>query len=249
MRHRTNVDAGYFRIDDLPAITGAGELAMVVTDVTGRETTIVRDFYASSNLLKKGLAEYSYSLGLLRNNYAFESNDYGDMAFIGAHRFGIDESWTLGGRLELSEDVQLIGATSDWALRQGGVLSAGFAASNSDRDVGGSWLFGYEWQNDDYRIRAQATGSSSNMAVIDPYLNAVPKKLQFAVNAGMNRGIVGALAATYVHQSYWDRESRDVFTINYSTRYRELFVSVYTSLIHSGSSDLMIGMMMSPRIW
>jgi len=242
LRSRENVDAGFFRVDDLPAVTGAGELTMVVTDVMGREQILTREFYASAELLKPGLAEYSYSLGYLRENYGYVSNEYGEPAFIGAHRQGIDDSWTLGGRVELSEDVQLFGGTSDRALRWGGVVSTGLAISHSDRDLGGSWLLGYEWQNIDYRIRAQATGSSRSMAVVDPYLNALPRKLQLVVNAGLNRGIVGSLVATYVHQSFWDRGKRDVLTLTYSTRFRDFFVSMYSSLISSNSFDYMVGM-------
>ncbi|MFW2404038.1 MAG: fimbria/pilus outer membrane usher protein [Gammaproteobacteria bacterium] len=245
LRNRQNVEAGFFRIDDLPAITGAGELTLVVTDVMGRETTIIRDFYASSELLKQGLAEYSYSLGFMRRGYGLESNDYGDPAFIGAHRLGIDNSWTVGGRLELSEDVQLIGGTSNWSVRRGGVASTGLAVSNSDDGVGASWLLGYEWLSRDYRLRAQATGSTRDMAVVDPYLNNVPQKLQFAINAGLNRGIIGSLVATYIHQSYWDRDSRDVLTLTYNTRFRDFFVSMYSSVVYAGSSDLMIGMNVS----
>jgi len=245
LRSRQEVESGFFRIDNLPTITGAGEMTMVTTDALGREQTVTQDFYASSELLKRGLAEYSYSLGLLRENFSYASNDYGEPAFIGAHRQGIDNRWTLGGRVELSDEVQLIASTSDWALHRGGVVSTGVAVSNSDRDFGGSWLLGYEWQTNDYRIRAQATGSSRDMAVVDPYLNSIPRKLQLVANAGLNRGIVGSLAATYVHQAYWDRGSRNVFTVTYSARIQDFFMSVYSSFIHSGSSDYMIGLTLS----
>lgn len=242
LRHREAVDAGFFRIDDPPTITGAGQLTMVVTDVTGREQTLTRDFYASAELLKTGLAEYSYTLGFLRRGFGYASNDYGEAAFIGAHRVGIDDRWTIGGRIELSEDAQLLGATSDRALGRGGVVTAGLALSHSDRDMGRAWLLGYEWQSPAYRLRAQATGSSRAMAVVDPYLDAVPRKLQLVVNAGLNRGIIGSLVATYAHQDYWDRDGRDVLTLTYSTRVRDFFVSMYTSLIHAGSTDYMVGM-------
>lgn len=242
LRHRENVDSGFFRIDDVPAVTGAGQLTMVVTDIMGRQQTLTQDFYASAQLLREGLTDYSYSLGLLRRNFGYVSNDYGEPVFIGAHRLGVNESLTLGGRVELSERVQMVGSTADWSPRPGGVFSTGFAVSNSARDLGASWLLGYEWRDMDYRIRAQATGSSRNMAVVDPWLSALPQKLQLAINAGLNTGIVGSLSGTYVHQSYWGRGSRDVLTVNYSTHVREVFLNFYTSVINAGSSDLMIGM-------
>ena len=80
------------------------------------------------------------------------------------------------------------------------------------------------------------------MAVVDPYEYTVPRKLQFALNAGWNRGIVGSIVATYVHQAFWDRDSRDVLTVTYNTRIRDFFFSVYTSAIHSQSFDYEVGM-------
>ena len=92
----------------MPAVTGAGELKMVVTDMLGQEQVITQDFYASAQMLKPGLSEYSYSLGKMRERFGYASFDYGELAFVGAHRQGIDENWTLGARLELSEVAQLI---------------------------------------------------------------------------------------------------------------------------------------------
>ena len=193
LRYRREVDSGRFRIDDVPTITGAGQLTMVTTDAFGREQMLIQDVYASTQLLRdRACRSTPTASGCSARTFSYASNDYDEPAFIGAHRVGIDERWTAGGRLELSEDVQLIGGTTDLGLHRGGVLSSGVAFSHSERDVGGSLLLGYEWQSDDYRFRAQATGSTRDMAVVDPYLNAVPKKLQFVANAGMNRGIVGS---------------------------------------------------------
>ena len=45
------VDAGPFRIENLPAINGAGSATLVLRDVTGKETTQAVPFFVSSRLL------------------------------------------------------------------------------------------------------------------------------------------------------------------------------------------------------
>ena len=58
------VPPGPFAIEDLPALTGAGELQLKVTDLLGRETLVTQSYYVSSRLLRAGLSEYSYEVGL-----------------------------------------------------------------------------------------------------------------------------------------------------------------------------------------
>ena len=95
LRSRESVDPGQFEINDIPVTTGDGQVRMVVTDVLGREQIYSQDFYASSELLRDGLSEYSYSVGALRRNYGAVSNDYDDIAFLGSHRYGISSELTL----------------------------------------------------------------------------------------------------------------------------------------------------------
>ena len=71
-------------------------MQMVVTDILGRETTYTQDFYVSPELLRTGLSEYSYSLGAIRKNFGYESNNYGDIALLATHRYGINDRLTVG---------------------------------------------------------------------------------------------------------------------------------------------------------
>ena len=115
LRYQDNVAPGTFRVEDIPVTTGDGQVRMVVTDVLGREQVYTQDFYASADLLHAGLQEYSYSIGALRRNYGLVSNDYDEAAFIGAHRFGVSDVLTIGGRLEGTGDIQVVSGSADWA--------------------------------------------------------------------------------------------------------------------------------------
>ena len=62
------VDAGPFRIEDLPAIDG-GVAELVLRDVTGKTTTEAVPFFVSSRLLAPGALDYSAEAGYARQYY------------------------------------------------------------------------------------------------------------------------------------------------------------------------------------
>ncbi len=64
LRMRRQVPSGPFSIQDLPVTTGQGDARLVIRDILGREQVITQPFYATSRLLKQGLHDYSYELGL-----------------------------------------------------------------------------------------------------------------------------------------------------------------------------------------
>ena len=59
--------------------------------VFGKESTAVVPYVRYDSMLKQGLHDFSYEAGYLRRNYAIESNDYGDFAAVGTHRYGVTE--------------------------------------------------------------------------------------------------------------------------------------------------------------
>ena len=244
LQQRKSVDSGFFQVDDIPVITGSGELKMVVRDIMGREQILYQDFYASSELLRRGLSDYSYSLGYLRRNYAIESNDYGPLAFVGAHRVGINEGWTAGGRLEATDDVQIVAASSDLALGINGVLSGGAGLSRSDAGTGNTWLLGYEYLNSDFHIGGQVTGQSARMATLDPLLSVYPTKLQMLVSGGFNKGIIGSVGASFVHQSFHGLPGRNIFSAHYNLNVNyDNYVSLFASYVDGVESDYTVGLM------
>ena len=52
LRYQRDLAPGTFRIDDVPVVTGSGEMQMVVTDILGRERIYTQEFYASPELLR-----------------------------------------------------------------------------------------------------------------------------------------------------------------------------------------------------
>ena len=82
---------GPFTIDRLPAITGAGQMQVVVTDALGRQQVITQPYYSGRTLLRQGLNEYSFEAGAIREDYGLRSNAYGDLILAGTFRRGLTE--------------------------------------------------------------------------------------------------------------------------------------------------------------
>jgi outer membrane usher protein len=77
LRLQQSVPPGPFEIPNVPLITGAGDVQLVVRDLLGRQRVLVVPYYVSSALLRAGLTDYTFELDFERDNFGIESNDYG----------------------------------------------------------------------------------------------------------------------------------------------------------------------------
>ncbi|MEA2329264.1 MAG: outer rane usher protein [Thermoanaerobaculia bacterium] len=147
-----HIPPGPFELRNIPVSAGAGNAVFVVRDVFGREQTMASPFYYSTDVLGKGISEYVYSAGFVRDNFGVRSFDYGSPAVIGFHRIGVTEDLTLGGRLEASRDVVSGGPRAtkrthfgDFGLAVASSVDhsrAGFAAELGYRYLGRRFSFG-----------------------------------------------------------------------------------------------------------
>ncbi|GAA5543929.1 hypothetical protein D8666_23545 [Ochrobactrum soli] len=104
----SNVASGPFSITILPVVTGAGTARMVVRDVLGPETVTEAPFYASADLLAKGLADFFAETGFARRYYGTESNDYdGRIVGGGTLRDGLTSNTTIEGHVEGTENFTM----------------------------------------------------------------------------------------------------------------------------------------------
>lgn len=159
LRSRQSVNAGPFSIQNLPVITGAGEVQVVVKDLLGREQLISQPFFASPSLLREGLVEDSYEFGRQRQNFGLKSNDYSDPFATATYRKGLSNSLTGEARVELQKDVVTAGVSlatllpgissvveASLALSSATGLSAGSMANLSYSYLGRRWSAGARLQ-------------------------------------------------------------------------------------------------------
>lgn len=101
-----NVGPGAFSLESLPTVTGAGEIQLVQRDLLGVEQVRSVPYYISPRLLRPGLSDQCAEAGVLRRNHGLASADYRDGFAAYALRHGLDERFTLLGRVALGARVR-----------------------------------------------------------------------------------------------------------------------------------------------
>ncbi len=132
LTNRIAVGPGVFTLHDLPATGGLGTTQLVIRDAFGRETAQQTGFYFSTATLRKGLSDYVFSAGAVRNDLS-RSFDYGAAAALAQYRRGITDVVTLGGRAEASRGL----------VSGGPRLTLGTLAGDFDVELSGSSADGH----------------------------------------------------------------------------------------------------------
>ena len=99
---------GPFELTNIPVITGAGEVNLVVRDLLGRETVIRQNYYMSPQLLAPGLTDFSLEAGRLRTGYG-QASQYGDPFGVGTLRAGLTRQLTGELRIEVERERRAAG--------------------------------------------------------------------------------------------------------------------------------------------
>ena len=93
-----DVPPGPFDFNNIPVPGGSANVNVVLRDAFGNTTTLSRNFYIAGALLDEGRTNYSYSLGILRDN-AFGGQSESP-SFAGSYQLGVTNMLTAGGTLE-----------------------------------------------------------------------------------------------------------------------------------------------------
>lgn len=128
------VPPGPFDLRNLPVTAGAGNAVFVVRDAFGREQQFSENFYYSTAVLAKGLSEYAYSAGALREAYGTSSTQYGDAAVSAFHRYGFTDWLTAGGHVEATRDRWSGGPSFTFRLPAGDVDVASAVSGDHGRN-------------------------------------------------------------------------------------------------------------------
>jgi len=207
---RSAVPPGPFSIQNIPVVTGSGEVRMVVRDLLGREQVITQPFYSSATLLKQGLADYSCEVGAIRNNFAVESNDYGQAVGAATYRRGITDYFTAEVRGEATRDLQAVGFSSAVKAGNFGVLSGTFAGSHSEAGVGRLLGLGVEHLSGSISVALQTQVTSSDFRQTGMAPNELPRRRESFGTIGYAMGPLGSLSATYGIQQFRDQAQAEV---------------------------------------
>ena len=196
--------AGPFVIDRLPAVTGSGDVSVVVRDALGREQVLTQSFYSSSTLLAKDFSQYSVNLGSVREDYALVSNQYGPLLGELSYRRGITDAFTLEGHAEyLAGDAHAAGINAAFGIGHAGVINV--TAANGANSDGSGWLrgIGIEHRGSNTSFIVNTTWASDQFAQVgEPVDPAQRLRQRNLLQAGVGLGRFGSLSLAYVRQVY-----------------------------------------------
>ena len=218
LRMSREVPSGPFSIEDLPVTTGQGDARLVVTDILGREQIITQPFYATPRLLQQGLQDYSYELGFVRRNFGTDSNNYGRAVAVGTHRLGITEQFTGEIHGEFLGNQQTVGLGGVLTLPAAGVLSGSFAASHSDRGVGGFLGLGFRRQSRSFNFGVNTQFASQRFVKLGMQPEALAPRHISQAFVNLSTTDYGAFSATYTQQAFYDQEDKTIVSGSYARK-------------------------------
>jgi outer membrane usher protein len=213
--------AGPFVIDRLPTVSGTGDVSVVVRDALGREQVVTQSFYSSTNLLARGLTQYSINVGSIREDYALESDHYGSTLGEASYRRGITDEFTLEGHAEyLAGDAHAAGLNAAVGVGHIGIVNV-TAANGGDAD-GTGWLtgVGVEHRGSNWSFvanTARASGGFSQVGAVT--LPAEQMRQRTLLQTGMGLGRYGSLSLAYVRETYRNSPAAQTLGLTHSVNF------------------------------
>jgi outer membrane usher protein len=242
---RDRISPGSFELRDIPTYAGSGLVKVVIKDAFGREQIIELPYYFTNTLLKKGLHEYSYDVGFQRENFGVASNEYNGLAFLGFHRYGMNDSLTAGIRGEASGDVVNAGLNATYLLpRNVGVVNGSLAWSDSRErgsGFGGSLSYLYQSRSLSFNLLLREfTREYSNISLEKTFERV---KYETSVGARYYSRLLGSLSVGFSAVQRYNGPDRKLFTSSYSRRLtnRSNITALFRMELESGINEFAIG--------
>lgn len=252
MRIRTEkIRPGEFTLSNMYYYGGANNVVVMIRDAFGRVQTVRYPFYSTDVLLNKGLHEYSYNLGFIRNKLGIESNNYRGLAFSGFHRYGIVDSLTVGMSAEGGRGNYNLGAQAALLLERAGVVSLALSGSrNDDGKTGAAGTLNYEYQDRRMNAHFFFKNFTRDYAAISTGL--IPDRTKYEAGAaiGYSTQDFGSLS-TALHKigKYIGQDSRSLmvsYTRNLSPKI-SLFAAYTRKRETISSNTFFVGLTYYPR--
>jgi len=252
MRIRTEkLPPGEFGLNNIYYYGGANSVEVVIKDAFGRIQTVRYPFYATDILLKRGLHEYSYNIGFIREELGTKSNDYSSLAFSGFHRYGVSDSLTIGISSEGGRGNYNLGAQASFLMKQAGVMSLALSGS---RDSGGksgvAGTMNYSYQGKAINTQLFFKSFTQDYATIDRGLLADKTKYEAGAAIGYSTQGFGSASVVFDKIKKYVGQDSQSLIVNY-TRNLTGKISLFTSFTRRNeavsSNTFFVGLTYYPR--
>lgn len=187
------VAPGPFEISNPPILVGNGDVQLVVRDALGRQTVTTMQYYASTQLLRRGLHDFSYGIGFLRKDFGTLSMAYGEAVLSGTHRYGVNSSLTIEAHGEATESVQLASASTAILVGHKALLTLSAGSSQSSRGIGRIVSFGLERRSQNLSFAAGADFATRGFTTVgSAHYQRPTRTIRGIVSLPLGRGRLSA---------------------------------------------------------
>lgn len=192
------VAAGPFEIPRLPVISGAGTIALTVTDALGRSVVTTLPFYAEATQLAPRLQTWSAQVGAVRHNFGALSDDYGQLAATANYRRGLSQWLTVEASAEATHDTALAGAGVVVNVANVAQVTGSVAASMGSGGTGAKLSLGLQRIGTMFTLGASATIVGRQFRDVASSSGDPTTRLQLTANAGLTLGSFGTLGIAFL---------------------------------------------------
>jgi outer membrane usher protein len=204
-----DVPPGPFQLNQLPVVTGAGNVSLVVRNAVGQETTQSLPVYTSNLLLARGLSSFSAEIGALRLNYGTRSDDYHVPAASISGRHGVLDWLTVEGHAEgngsgsgyagtVASAGGLAGGGVAVTLGTLGVVSVAAAGSHYQGHLGQLASVSYERITTSVSLSASVQMATRRFNDIAASSGEAVPTMQTRASIGLPLRTLGSFGLTYV---------------------------------------------------
>lgn len=212
---RHDISPGPFAINDVPVISGSGQVSLVVRDILGQETTVTQSYYTAPTLLRAGLDDYSVEAGFARHNFGTRSFDYGPFFAAGSYRYGISSGVTGEGHIEITGAVQQAGIGADFVVPGAALVKLGAATSQSPDGTGTMVSLGVARNTPRISYGAMAELLSDDYVSYGTSLRSPRRSIMAYI--GMPTPF-GSLGGSFTSRSYRDSPTLNIASLNTQIR-------------------------------
>jgi outer membrane usher protein len=224
----SEVPAGPFVVNQVPALTGAGDVNIVVRNALGQEQIVSVPFYSAPVMLQPGLSMWDIDVGALRENFGLDSADYGPALASATWRHGFGASTTAEFHAEgLRDGPAAAGFDIAQALDHWAVVTADIAVGGQGDpavvsglpaqpgSTGAYEALGIQHVDEHFSVMLQAQHASAGFREVGD-VSGVPTPLErYMAQAGVNLAHSGSLQAAFVAQHNSDDTRQEAIGVSY----------------------------------
>lgn len=208
---------GEFEIRNITHSGGAHNVEVVIRDPFGNVQRISHPFYQTETLLGRGLSEYSYNAGYLRQAFGVKSWRYADAAFSFFHRHGYSDRLTLALRGEAGNGVYALGPEASALLGSAGVVTiSALADRERSGTTGAAASLNHYYQTRGLSTRLLLRGYSRAFTTVASSGAQLRTKTETAAGVGFGLGKYGNLSLDYTLVKRYNAIDTSAVTASFS---------------------------------